>query len=217
MECYSWEGEDILVRKIMHDVFDVKKGFYLDIGAHHPVNLSNTALLYSQGWRGVNIDATPGSMESFRRLRPEDVNLEVAIGPSAGRRPFSCFANPALNGFHSQESLDLHASRGNQPTSTVDVDCMTIGEVFEKHVADRHVDVLSIDIEGMDYAILETLDLTRWRPTLIVVEILGVLTVEDVISSDVCVLLSAHRYSLFSRLHFSAIFMDMARHAIRNL
>lgn len=211
MQSYSWEGEDILVRKIMHDVLHVKAGFYVDIGAHHPSHLSNTALLYSEGWRGINIDATPGSMEPFRKLRPDDTNLELAIGPETGKRLFWCFTNPALNGLHSERQVKLHASRGNPPVRSVEIDCRTINDVFETYVGDRHVDLLNLDVEGLDFSVLQSLDLGRWRPTLILAEILGAITMVDVIKSDICQLLDENRYSLFSRLHFSAIFIDHDR------
>ena len=95
-QSYSWEGEDICARKLMIDIFGVTKGFYVDVGAHHPFNLSNTALLYSEGWRGINIDATPGSMEILRTYRPDDINLEIAVASEPGVQMFSCFTNTAL-------------------------------------------------------------------------------------------------------------------------
>ncbi len=49
------------------------KGFYVDIGAHHPFRYSNTQFFYEKGWRGINIDATPGSMDRFKDFRPEDI------------------------------------------------------------------------------------------------------------------------------------------------
>ncbi len=54
-------------------------GFFVDVGAFHPRTSSNTFLLYQRGWRGINIDAQPGSMEPFRRERPDDINLELAV------------------------------------------------------------------------------------------------------------------------------------------
>ena len=54
-------------------------GFYVDIGAHHPKRFSNTYIFYQRGWRGINIDAKPGTKEVFNKLRPRDINLEVPI------------------------------------------------------------------------------------------------------------------------------------------
>ncbi len=75
---YSIEGEDRIVRSLFWEKRDT--GFYVDVGAHHPFRFSNTYLFYTQGWRGINIDATPGSMRAFKKHRPRDINLEIGIG-----------------------------------------------------------------------------------------------------------------------------------------
>ena len=74
---YSQDGEDMVLRKIFKNQ---KMGFYVDIGAHHPKRFSNTHLLYKKGWKGINIDATPGSMKLFNQLCPRDTNLELGVG-----------------------------------------------------------------------------------------------------------------------------------------
>src|SRR5581483_2050578 len=87
-ECYSQEGEDLIASRL----FDGKaNGFFVDVGAHHPIRHSNTYLLYRRGWRGINIDATPGSMAAFRRLRPEDINIECLVANDPSSRRFYTF------------------------------------------------------------------------------------------------------------------------------
>src|SRR4051794_14772116 len=66
---YSQEGEDMILRRFFEEH---GKGFYVDVGAHHPKRFSNTYSFYKQGWSGINIDAMPGSMARFRRVRPRD-------------------------------------------------------------------------------------------------------------------------------------------------
>ncbi|MCD7914177.1 MAG: hypothetical protein LUG96_02180 [Tannerellaceae bacterium] len=64
---YSQEGEDI----VLNFLFENKegyKGFYVDIGTHHPFRFSNTAYFYKQGWQGINIEPTPGAIEVFNRF-----------------------------------------------------------------------------------------------------------------------------------------------------
>jgi hypothetical protein len=73
---YSQEGED---RILLRPFENCKDGFYVDVGAHHPTRYSNTYLFYRMEWSGINIDAAPGSMNLFKKKRPRDINLEVAI------------------------------------------------------------------------------------------------------------------------------------------
>src|SRR5688500_1685041 len=66
---YALEGEDMVLRRL----FEGKtRGFYVDVGAHHPRRFSNTYYFYRRARRGINIDAAPGSMEAFNRDRSRD-------------------------------------------------------------------------------------------------------------------------------------------------
>ena len=72
----SQEGEDLILARIYEHK---PEGFYVDVGALHPVRFSNTYFFYRQGWRGINIGAMPGSMKAFQHQRPRDINVEAAI------------------------------------------------------------------------------------------------------------------------------------------
>ena len=63
-------------------------GFYVDVGAHHPKRFSNTYFFYKKGWYGINIDATPGIMENFKKMRKRDINLNIGISDTTGERDF---------------------------------------------------------------------------------------------------------------------------------
>lgn len=205
MQSYSWEGEDVLVHKIMCDVFGIQKGFYVDIGAHHPFNLSNTALLYSLGWRGINVDAMPGSMALFQTHRPEDINLEIAIAPVPDVLCFSCFDRPGLNGFLTEDTVNKHLGRGARLLQQISIQTRDINSVLAEHLGGREIDLLSIDVEGMEYAILSSLS-DSIRPRLIVTEVLGATDVQSVLKMPTTKLMAGRGYTLFSRLYFSCIY-----------
>ncbi len=82
----------------MSRYFENKKttGFYVDVGAHHPLRFSNTYKFYKRGWHGINIDAMPGSMDLFNRLRHRDINLERAVSDSKQILTYYAFNEPAL-------------------------------------------------------------------------------------------------------------------------
>ncbi len=192
----------------MLDYFKVERGFYVDIGAHHPFNLSNTALLYEDGWRGINIDATPGSMAEFDRHRGDEINLEVAIAREPGRRLFSCFSETSLNGFVTEDIIKALQTRGQQVTEQLWIDCLPLNDILLKHAPDRQIDLMNVDAEGLDFEIISALDMETWRPKLFLVEILGCPSVEHVQETEICQLMKQRGYELFSRLHFSCIFAD---------
>src|ERR1041385_1053171 len=95
IKSYSQEGEDMILKRI----FDEKKnGFYVDVGAYHPKRFSNTYYFYKKGWRGINIDAMPGSRKAFRRQRPRDINVESPISDKHETLTYYAFDEPAING-----------------------------------------------------------------------------------------------------------------------
>lgn len=69
---YSQEGEDMILRRIFGSQ---TSGFYIDVGAHHPKRFSNTYFFYKKGWAGINIDAMPGSMKAFQKVRYRDIEI----------------------------------------------------------------------------------------------------------------------------------------------
>ena len=67
---------------------DTPNGFYVDVGAYDPFNVSNTLLLYRQGWHGINIEPDPAALARLQRFRPRDTNLGLAISDVSGEAAF---------------------------------------------------------------------------------------------------------------------------------
>src|SRR5690606_15965677 len=109
-------------------------GFYVDVGAHHPTHYSNTYLFYKRGWRGINIDAMPGSMEPFRKLRPHDINLEIPISSKTEILPFYIFNRPTLNTF-SRAEADRKNGWGNfKLIKTIEMEAFPLSEILDKYL-----------------------------------------------------------------------------------
>jgi hypothetical protein len=153
----SWaqEGEDQILRRI----FEWKKdGFYIDVGAHHPKRFSNTYLFYKRGWRGINIDAMPGSMHSFNKVRSRDINLELGIAEQKAKLDYYIFNEPALNGFSRDLSQERHTA--DSPYLIKDfikVDVLPLHEVLDQYLpTGQSIDFMSVDVEGLDFQIQGT-------------------------------------------------------------
>jgi FkbM family methyltransferase len=164
---YSQEGEDLILQRIFATR---QNGFYVDVGAHHPRRFSNTYNFYRRGWRGLNIDAMPGSMKDFDRVRPRDINLEMGIASARGAMRFFMFNDPALNTF----DAGLAASRNQgqyRIIGEIDVPTDTLANVLGTQLPpDTRIDFLSVDVEGLDLPVLESNDWDRFRPECICVE-----------------------------------------------
>ena len=165
---YSQEGEDMLLARFFEGT---ENGFFVDIGAHHPIRFSNTYHFYKQGWRGINIDATPGSMEPFKILRPEDVNIEMGISVKEGNLTYYLFEEPALNTFSEERVKFLTEETPFKFKNRVTVKTKTLAQILDENISEgKKIDFLSIDIEGLDFEILQTNNWNKYRPTFILIE-----------------------------------------------
>lgn len=119
---FSQEGEDLILHRLFQDYEHITKtkleGFYIDVGAHHPIRFSNTFSFYVKGWSGINIDPTPGGMEAFRNIRPRDVNLELAVSDKKEKLKFYLFEEPALNTCDENIAL-LRVNRDGIPIKSI--------------------------------------------------------------------------------------------------
>lgn len=200
---YSQEGEDLVLNRI----FDGQKsGFYVDVGAHHPMRFSNTYFFYKKGWNGINIDPMPGSMNLFNRLRPRDINLELGISQDQKELTYHIFNDTALNGFDDGLSKSRELLPGYQVVKKIKIQTTSLAEVMKKYLpTDQKVDFLSIDAEGLDMEVLRSNDWSRFKPTVILVELLNVdLTKSS--ESEAVKFLAEHGYKLYAKTVNTFIF-----------
>ena len=203
IKSYSQEGEDMILRRF----FEFKKnGFYVDVGAHHPKRFSNTYFFYEKGWKGINIDAMPGSMNAFEKVRPRDINIEVPISSKKQKLKYYGFNEPALNGFSKELSEQRNNSRGYDIIFTRDLQTQTLQNVLDTHLPkEQIIDFLSIDVEGLDFDVIKSIDLNKVRPRLILIEILSS-SYHELINNEITTHIISHNYSVFSKTINTVIF-----------
>ena len=164
---YSQDAEDLLLEVLLADT---SKGFYIDVGAHHPVRFSNTYLLYLRGWRGIAIDANPGFGPLFRRLRPRDKFVCSGISDERQQLPFFEFEEPALSTFDPEVASQRDPTLWGEPIERL-VPVVTLKDVLDGALEDGQViDLLTVDCEGFDMRVLRSNSWERYRPRCVVVE-----------------------------------------------
>lgn len=164
---YSQYGEDIILRNI----FSKKdKGFFVDVGAHHPTRFSNTYWFYRKGWRGINIDAAPGSMVEFNRKRGNDKNIEAAISNTHETLEFNVINHAAFSTF-SKRLAEEHVTEGYTIKSVVRIQTKSLKEILDENLpAGQKIDFMNIDVESFDLEVLKSNDWSRYIPEVIVIE-----------------------------------------------
>jgi len=175
---YSQYGEDAALRGFM----DVRcrtpgyRGFWVDVGAHHPTRFSNTRMFSEMGWRGINVDALKAAVGLFRRSRKRDVNVWTGVGGRKGTLDFFQFDEPAYDTFSRERVETLGREWGRELKEGVDftvvkVPVVTLKDLLDEHLpAGQHIDFLTVDAEGMDLEILKSNDWTKYRPDFLLAE-----------------------------------------------
>jgi FkbM family methyltransferase len=169
LRSFGQNGEDLILDRMLEKEV---AGFYVDVGAHHPVRFSNTYLFYRRGWRGINIDAQPGSMRLFRKHRPRDINVECGVAARAGTLSYFRFNEPALNTFDESEAK-LKDVAPYRIVDRVEVGVRPLGDLLAEFLpAGQAIDFMTVDVEGLDAEVLGSNDWNRFRPRIVLAETL---------------------------------------------
>lgn len=166
---YSQSGEDMII-DFLFEVHGVKNPTYIDIGAHDPYYLSNTAFFYEKGCRGINIEPNPVLYKNIREVRKEDINLNVGIGKKEGKLNFYIMNNPTMSTFSREQADELVHKHGFLIEQELNVDVSTVNTVLNTYNNGVFPDFLSLDVEGVDLVILQSIDFSKSYPKVICVE-----------------------------------------------
>ena len=127
--------------------------------------------MYINGWNGINIDACPGSMNKFNKVRKRDINLELGIGQKEETITYYLVAeNSTMNSF-SKENLEKIGMLG-KVKKEIQVPVVPLYKVLEQYENKFDtIDLLNIDVEGLDLEVVKSNDWNKYRPKVIVIEL----------------------------------------------
>jgi hypothetical protein len=149
MRFYSSRGED---KWIANNVKLPEKGFYVDIGAAHPTRMSNTAFLRDRGWEGIQIDADP-----FWKRYWDKLNLELITSPVwMERGKVSFCANEKAHRLSCIDRFSIGEKR----------EAVVLNDLFSERKI-KHIDFMSLDVEGIEYDLFLSLDKYYWPDVLV--------------------------------------------------
>lgn len=201
---YAQHGEDIVVLSIFQTI-GIPRPRYLDIGAHSPFYISNTALLYERGARGVNVEANPHLIGAFHELRPEDINLNLAVGDTPGQLTFYL-----IDDYSGRNTCDRATAeefvrkypefsiRSQQP-----VEVATVRDIYQRYISPADIDLLTIDVEGLDQIVVESMFNDKIYPKVLVIEVVSGGDNDN--AQAIRNLLEANGYFIFVRLNANYI------------
>lgn len=202
--CTSNFGEDLVLTRM----FTLPStGFYVDIGANHPIIGSNTFRLELLGWRGLAIEPNPDLARKYPRVRPRCTIVSCGVGIEGGQFEYIRFDLNQCNTFD-REMAELAKKRGAHELNRTVVEILPLSSILADNVGDQHIDVMSIDIEGYDFQAIASNNWDRWRPSILLIED-HVPTGLSFESSKIASFLRERGYIIVSRVHFTSFFVRL--------
>ena len=199
---YSQFGEDIILREILKK--EISNGFYIDVGCYHPKKFSNTYMLYKKGWSGINIDMEEDKISLFNMVRPRDLNV---LSPISDKEEEVTLYRYSKYGLESTIDKKIASETTDSIYDKTIIKTKTLNEVInESSYKDTQIDVLSIDVEGMDFRVLKSLDIKKYSPKVIIIEDHHK-KIEDILETDTFKFLVQNNYILRSWSFYSLIFI----------
>jgi FkbM family methyltransferase len=206
---YAQCGED-LIMSFAIDQFKIEKLTYLDIGAHHPYYLSNTAFFYERGNRGICVEPDPSLFADIKKERPLDICLNIGVSDKSGESAdFYVMNVPTLNTFSKEEAEKYASYEGKSIKEKIKVPLLTVNEIIDKYNGSVSPNIVSIDVEGLDYLIISSFDFKRFTPEIFCIETLSYTeNKSEEKLNNIISFLESKGYFLYADTYINSIFMN---------
>ena len=154
------------------------------------------------------MEPDPSLFKEFVKKRPHDFNLNYGVGVSSGKADFFIMSTSTLNTFSKAEA-ERYQSYGNQRIEkTLKIELKTINEIIAK-TFEKCPNFVSLDVEGLDYLILQNFDFEKYRPEVFCLETLSY--TEDKLErklTEIIELMHAKGYMTYADTYINTIFVE---------
>jgi FkbM family methyltransferase len=213
---YSQSGEDRIIDFFL-GTCGLDNATYIDIGSSHPIFSNNTYLLHRRGLKGICIDPTPGLKGLYSAYRPNDIFMPYAVIPGSDDEITMQFFVESTISTANSNNANLFSDFGFVRGETRRVPAIDLTRLCIAHGLTRP-DVVCLDIEGLDLAVLSNLDWGKIRPKLICVEVIAYTQARTAfVDNRFAELLQSVGYTKYADTYINQIFVDETVHAGQKL
>jgi FkbM family methyltransferase len=141
-----------------------ENGFYIELGANDGLNQSNTAFFeFYRGWTGLLIEPSPSAFQKCVTNRPNSICKQFACVSSDYPHPF------VFGDFDGGMMASIDGERTGK-TTQLSVKTTTLEKLLDD-IQPSQIDLLSLDVEGNELNVLKGMNLEKYRPSYILVEV----------------------------------------------
>lgn len=208
---YGQEGEDVIIYNLLknnckHELNHIR---YLDVGCGHPTWLNNTYLLYKNGAKGWCIDANSFYSSHYKLLRHRDFFICACVGGQKSDRVIFYQTYNKDRATADLSSYELCNMQNIKLKKEKMMPILLLSDIIKQYIGDTYIDFFNIDVEGLEFDILKSLDLHSFHPAVICIEVIDVLTGYNKKESEFLVdYMNNYNYKLFLNTLVNYIFVD---------
>lgn len=207
---YSQCGED-MIADFVFNTLGIAHPIYIDVGAHHPIELNNTYYFYTQGSMGICIEPNPELIGGFKSVRNRDICLNIGVGSGVQKKlDYYTMSSNTLNTFSKEKAME-YVDSGQQILNTTQIDVFPINYILQNFFKNNvKPNFVSIDTEGLELAILKEFDFNSYRPEVFCVETISYSAYrsEQIKDTEISEYMKSKGYLLYADTYINSLFVD---------
>ena len=187
-------------------------GKFVDLGCFHPTRDNNTFRFYKKNWRGINVDLNPITIELFNFFRSKDININCAISDKKTLKKMYFVDNLSPLNTLDQNHLNFLKKNfyfKNKDFKEKKIKTENVNNILKKYKFDK-VDFLNIDLEGLEYEVIKSINFKKFRIYLICIEILDHNKISKNKSKKIHQILKKNNFKYLKKIGVNSIFKNIA-------
>ena len=151
--------------RILQYIGKIENGFYIEAGAYDGILQSNTKFLEEyKGWFGILVEPGKNIFKSLQINRPNNININKCLVSNKH------YNKSIMGAFDNGPMSSVNNIRNLEHVDLIEVECATLESILDEYKITK-IDYMTIDTEGYEYEVLEGLNLNRYRPVFLLIEI----------------------------------------------
>ena len=209
---FAQAGEDRVLSFLFRSM-GISQISYLEIGTNNPIDINNTYLFYLAGSSGVCVEPNPTLIPKIQKYRPRDYCLNIGIAAEEGELDFYIFdesdSEKGLSTFSKKEAEHVHNTTSIKIKEVKKIPVTTVKNIIDKYFQGKAPSLISIDVEGLDLEILQSIDFSVVRPIAVCVETVNFTQNHKKIkNTDIIKFMESQNYFVYADTGINSIFAD---------